>query len=229
MDCHVDCQSKTWDFGRGWRGWPKAAFLNTVLSADAAKRLGNDQTSSDSHNLQFYEYNTMDEQGNVVSPASNVLTFTASDSESYETILKADETDRFQLRNVFPDWNPDEDCRQVEVTSCFLTGNTLSWTSNEKAKAFLIEAGGDFVAIVDGTESSYVVSGSPADSYTVRAANRMGGFGLPTAAVVSTGIETNKASMAAETSKTSKFFENGRLVIEKDGMRYNAVGQELNK
>lgn len=256
MDCHVDCQSKTWDFGRGWRGWPKAAFLNTVLSADAAKRVGNDQTSgkatddyavvraidytlrvgtkgiqtsSDSHYLQFYEYNTMDEQGNVVSPESNVLTFTASDSKSYETILKADETERFQLRNVYPDWTPDEDCRQVEVTSCVLTGNTLSWTTNEKAKAMLIECNGDFVAIVDGTESTYVVSGLPTDTYTVRAANRMGGFGLPATAATNTGIETHKASVAAKAAKTTKFFDNGRLVIEKDGMRYNTIGQALNK
>lgn len=256
MDCHVDCKSKTWDFGRGWRGWPKAAFLNTVLSADAAKRIGNDQTSgkatddyavvrdidytlrvgtkgiqtsSDSHYMQFYEYNTMDEQGNVVSPASNVLTFTASDSNSYETILKADETDRFSLRNVFPDWMPDEDCRQVEVTACKIEGNALSWQTNEKAKAFLIEQNGNFVAIVDGTESIYVVSDSATDGYTVRAANRMGGFGPAAAAVISTGIETNKVSVTAAASKTAKFFENGRLVIVKNGMHYNAIGQELNK
>lgn len=221
MDCHVDCKSKTWDFGRGWRGWPKAAFLNTVLSADAAKRLGNDQTSgkaaddyavvraidytlrvgtkgiqssSDSHYLQFYEYNTMDEEGNVVSPESNVLEFTASDKLSYETILKADETDRFQLRNVYPDWAPDEDCRQIEVTDCQIAGNTLSWTASEKAKAFLIEQNGNFVDIVDGTESSYVVSATAPDGspsgYTVRAANMMGGFGLP--ATAQTGPTTLK-------------------------------------
>ena len=259
MDCYVDCKSKTWDFGRGWRAWPKAAYLNTTLSADAAKRIGNDQTSGkatdnyaivrdidyskrvtttgvkskdDSESVcrafDFHEYNTMDEQGNVVSPASNVLTFTATDSQTYETILKADETARFQLRNVYPDWQPDEECRQVVITSCQITGNTLSWTTNEKAKAFLIENNGDFVAIVDGTESHCVVSASATDGsssgYTVRAANRMGGFGPAAAAIISTGIETNKASMA---TKATKFFEHGRLVIEKDGMRYNTIGQKL--
>lgn len=204
QDCHVDCKAKTWDFGRGWRGWPKAAFLNTVLSADAAKRLGNDQTSgkpadnyaivrdidyslrvgvkgiqtsSDSHYMQFYEYNTMDEQGNVVSPATNVLTFTASDSKSYETILKADEIGRFALRSVYPDWQPDEDAKQVDMTSVTLDGTTLSWTVAGKAKAFLIEADGNFVAIVDGTDSSYDLTGAPSGTYTVRAANLMGGFG----------------------------------------------------
>lgn len=210
MNCHVDCQSKTWDFGRGWRAWPKAAFLNTTLSADAAKRLGNDQTSGkaadnyaivrdidyslrattkgvkssdDSESVcrafTFYEYNTMDENGNVVSPASNVLTFTAADSKTMETILKADETDRFQLRNVYPDWQPDVECQQVAVTKVERSGNTLSWTADQKAKAFLIEQDGNFVTIVDGTQNSFDVS-AYSGKLTVRAANMMGGFGLPT-------------------------------------------------
>ena len=210
MNCHVDCQSKTWDFGRGWRAWPKAAFLNTTVSADAAKRLGNDQTSGkaadnyaivrdidyslrvttkgvkssdDSESVcrafTFYEYNTMDENGNVVSPASNVLTFTAADSKTMETILKADETDRFQLRNVYPDWQPDVECQQVAVTKVERNGNTLTWTADQKAKAFLIEQDGNFVTIVDGTQNSFDAS-AYSGKLTVRAANMMGGFGLPT-------------------------------------------------
>ena len=129
----------------------------------------------------------MDENGNVVSPASNVLTFTAADSKTMETILKPNEIDRFQLRNVFPDWTPDQDCKQVEVTSATLEGNNLSWTADQKAKAFLIEKGGEFVDIVDGTQNSYSVSAPSAD-YTVRAANMMGGFGIAKAVTVVTGI-----------------------------------------
>ena len=208
MDCTVDCQSMTWDFGRGWRGWPKAAFLNTKLTEQARLRLGTDQTSgkavdyslrvgtkgiqtsSDSHYLQFYEYNTMDEKGNVVSPETNVLTFTASDSQSYETILKADETSRFALSSVYPDWTPDEDCRQVEMTSVTLDGTTLSWTVAASAKAFLIECGGEFVDIVDGTSNSYDITGKPEGTYTVRAANLMGGFGKALEQGGSTAITT---------------------------------------
>ena len=188
-DCYVDCKAQRWDFGRGWRGWPKMAFLNTTLSADAVERHTprvtekGIQTSSDSHYMQFYEYNTKDEQGNVVSPESNILTFTASDNSTYETILQADETARFQLRNVYPDWTPDKDCQQVEMLSCVLDGNTLSWQADGEAKAFLIEFGGGFVTIVDGTVNSLTLS-APASSpaaavYTVRAANSMGGFGQP--------------------------------------------------
>lgn len=254
MDCHVDCKSKTWDFGRGWRGWPKAAFLNTTLSADACKRLGNDQTSgkatdnyavvrdidyslrvgtkgiqtsSDSHYMQFYEYNTMDELGNVVSPASNVLTFTASDSKQYETILKAEETVRFQLRNVYPDWQPDVECRQVVVTSCKLEGSTLSWTANEKAKAFLIEKGGEFVAIVDGTQNSYQFATVPSDSsegITVRAANRMGGFGKPLAVGEVSGV---KAVVNGQQASSCYYDLQGRCVVNPTKGLYIVNGKKI--
>jgi hypothetical protein len=75
----------------------------------------------------------------------------------------------------------------VEVTSATLEGNNLSWTADQKAKAFLIEKGGEFVAIVDGTQTSYNVAETSSD-YTVRAANMMGGFGIAKAVTVVTGI-----------------------------------------
>ena len=214
-DCTIDCELQTWDFGRGWRGWPKEAFINTTFTEQARLRIGADQTkgkeykkelrvdtksiqtSSDSHYMQFYEYNTMDELGNVNSPESNILTFTASDSKTYETILKADEIDRFRLRNVYPNWAPDEECRQVVVTACQLEGNTLSWKTNEKAKAFLIEDDGDFVAIVDGTQNSATVPDASASGYTVRAANMMGGFGAPTKVGTVTAVKTLETSIPA--------------------------------
>jgi len=195
--CHVDCKSQIWDFGRGWRGWPKMAFLNTVFSDDAKMRIGVDQTkgktpdnklrvgqksiqtSSDCHAMEFYEYNTMDEQGNVISPSTNELTFTASDSKTIETILKASEIDRFSLQNIFPGWQPELDSKQVAVTKVERSGNTLSWTADQKAKAFLIEQDGNFVTIVDGTQNSFDAS-AYSGKLTVRAANMMGGFGLPT-------------------------------------------------
>ena len=132
---------------------------------------------------------------------------------------------RHQLVQKRPDWQPDKDCLQVSVTACELTGNTLSWTTDSKAKAFLIEKDGEFVAIVDGTENSFVVSGS-ADGYTVRAANMMGGFGI--AAPVGTTIGINAPSLNKEGCMAAqKFILNGRIVIEKEGIRYNTLGQQI--
>ena len=74
------------------------------------------------------------------------------------------------------------------MTSATLEGNNLSWTADQKAKAFLIEKGGEFIAIVDGTQNAYNVNGNDNDNYTVRAANMMGGFGIAKEATVATGI-----------------------------------------
>ena len=190
------------------------------------------QTSSDSHYLQFYEYNTMDEQKNVVSPASNVLEFTASDKKSYETILKTEtETERFQLCNVYPDWAPDQECKQILVTSVEHNGSNLSWTTDADAKAFLIEQAGEFVAIVDGTESVLDLSSfslQPSAKLTVRAANMMGGFGPATEEGKSaTGIDGVKANGNAN-GNVNKVMEAGKLVIKKNGSKFNAAGQRLN-
>ena len=253
MNCSVDCQSQIWDFGRGWRGWPKAAFLNTKLTEQAKLRLGTDQTkgkaidytlrvgtkgiqsSSDSHYMQFYEYNTLDEQGNVVSPTTNVLEFTAYDKKSYETILKSDEIARFQLRNVYPNWTPDEDCRQVIVTSVSREGNNLSWTTDEDAKAFLIEQDGNFVQIVDGTEAGCTVSPAGDGKFTVRAANMMGGFGPATEEGEVTGVNNvngnvngNGDENGDENIPVSKLVKNGKIVIFNNGAKFNAVGQHVN-
>jgi hypothetical protein len=135
-----------------------------------------------------------------------------------ETILKPNEIERFQLRNVFPDWTPDEDCKQVEVTSATLSGNSLSWTTDQKAKAFLIEKGGEFVDIIDGTQTSYTVSDASA-SYTVRAANMMGGFGIAKEATVATGIENvNVNGNVKEVVSTAYYSLSGsRLSVPQHG------------
>lgn len=248
MNCSVDCQSQTWDFGRGWRGWPKAAFLNTKLTEQAKLRLGTDQTkgkaidytlrvgtkgiqtSSDSHYLQFYEYNTLDEHGSVISPTTNVLEFTASDKKSYETILKDSEIGRFQLRNVYPDWTPDVDCRQVTVTSVTRNGNNLSWTTDVDAKAFLIEQGGEFVTIVDGTESSADVISVNSGKFTVRGANMMGGFGNPTEeGKEATGINNVSGNENENVNApVEKLVKDGKIIIINNGAQFNAVGQRVN-
>ena len=198
-ECTIDCESQTWDFGRGWRGWPKLAIINTTLTEQASLRIGADQTKGKTYDktlrvdtksiqtcekpLAFYEYNNVDEFGTPNSPESNKLTFTGGSGDytsmTYETILTASEAERFSLRNVFPAWAPDEECRQVTVTSVTRNGNTLSWTADADAKAFLVEQDGDFVTIVDGIETGCTVSPVGEGKFTVRAANMMGGFGLP--------------------------------------------------
>ncbi|MBR2253575.1 MAG: hypothetical protein IJ895_04065 [Prevotella sp.] len=239
MDCTIDCESSIWIFGRGWRGWPKEAFINTTLTEQARLRLGTNQTdpknkedktkrvsltgiqtTEDAHYMQFYEYNTMDENGNNITPETNVLTFKAHDSGTYETVLQASEIDKYQLRNVYTDWTPDVECRQIAVTSVTRSGNSLSWTVGEPAKAFLIEQDGDFVAIVAGTENQYNVNANGNGKFTVRAANMMGGFGEPTE-------EGNSATGIINVNVNDNENENSLSHREGWGESYNLAGQKV--
>ena len=115
----------------------------------------------------------------------------------------------------------------MTVSSCQLDGTTLSWTTSQTPKAILIERYGELVAIVDGTTSSYALSGA-SDGITVRAANSMGGFGEPAAIGTSTAIsEVNGSAVdASPSSLTRKYIANGRIIIEKDGLRYTPLGQQ---
>ena len=249
-DCTIDCESQTWDFGRGWRAWPKEAFINTKFTEQARLRIGADQTKGKAYDkalrvdtksiqdcnapMEFYEYNTVDELGNVNSPESNILTFDGGSTggkKTYETVLQASEIDRYSLRNVYPDWAPDEDCRQVTVTSVNRNGNNLSWTTDEDAKAFLIEQDGNFVQIVDGTEAGCTVSPAGDGKFTVRAANMMGGFGPATEEGEVTGVNNvngNENGNGDENIPVSKLVKNGKIVIFNNGAKFNAVGQRVN-
>ena len=239
MDCTIDCELSIWIFGRGWRGWPKEAFINTTLTEQARLRLGTNQTdpknkedktkrvsltgiqtTEDAHYMQFHEYNTMDENGNNITPETNVLMFKAHDSGTYETVLKASEIDKYQLRNVYTDWTPDQECRQIAVTSVTRSGNSLSWTVGEPAKAFLIEQDGDFVAIVAGTENQYNVNANGNGKFTVRAANMMGGFGEPME-------EGNSATGIINVNVNDNENENSLSHREGWGESYNLAGQKV--
>ena len=235
MDCDVECEATKWIFGRGWRGWPKEVFINTKLTEVARMHLGTDQrykaydktarvavtgmfTTDDAHYMQFYEYNTMDENGQNITPETNVLTFKAHDSKTYETVLKASDIDKYQLRSVYPDWTPDVDCQQIVVTNVKREGNTLKWTADQPAKAFLIEQDGDFVTIVDGTESSFDVS-AYSGKLTVRGANMMGGFGEPTEEGETVVTALRKASTDTQVKSVDYYSLSGaRLAAPQHGV-----------
>jgi hypothetical protein len=167
----------------------------------------------------------MDENGQNITPETNVLTFKAGDSGTYETVLKASEIDRYQLRNAYPDWTPDEDCKQVTVTSVTRSGNSLSWTTDVAAKAFLIEQDGDFVTIVDGTESGVTVTPINSGKFTVRAANMMGGFGEPTEeGDTATGISELPVSVNVPVNNVIYSLTGARLSSLQNGI--NIIGNK---
>ena len=202
----VGSATDSFTFGRSWGGTAKCAFLNTILDKNAAANIASTRWTTDGMNVvakNFFEYNTVDENGKVISPAENIVKFTKDKEVSeYNTIITAEKAAEFNLNKVFTNWKPADLAFQTTATAATLGNDKLSWTGD--AQMYLIAKDGKFFALT--TEKSVNLNGEKG-TFTVRAANQMGGFGATTNSV-STGIR-NITSATAAVIKTAIYAADG--------------------
>ena len=176
--CTIDNKAKEFNFGRAWGGKPKLTFLNTILR-QPDEIIGTRFTVAGMNVVadDFNEYNSLDEEGNVVSPASNIVGFSYNGTiNEQETILSDEEAQAYTLDNVFADWQPAELTVQLEAPVAILSNGTLTWEPVEGASAYAIFRNGTFEAlVVDATE--YTITAEADDVLSISTANPMGGFG----------------------------------------------------
>ena len=160
LDCTVKTLSASFNFGRSWGGESKATYINTTVlepSAIAKSRFTTGGMKVAAYS--FKEYRTMNSNGNVISPASNKLTFTHSTgNRTMETILTDDEAKEYTIENIFGEWAPDKIAADVTEGTVYLVD-------------------GEITSVKPTTVGS-----------TYRVANARGGFGQ-TLTVDTTGIE----------------------------------------
>ena len=221
-NCKIENNAEKYNYGRAWNNEPRCAYINTTVNDN--KLVANRWTlkGMNEHPAKaFYEYNTMDTNGNVVSPATWVVTFTAAKSDqtnpNFETILSDEQAAAFTIDNVFPAWEPDVLAAQMETTAT-IEDNTITWTAVEDATGYAIYCDGELLDIVAADVTSYVLeqrapgmeeASSPV--YTIRVANVMGGLGEPTEVTVADGIESPKAQSSTLNAQ-SYYTLDGRLV-----------------
>ncbi|RHL42233.1 pectin esterase [Segatella copri] len=202
----VGSATDSFTFGRSWGGTAKCAFLNTILDKNAAANIASTRWTTDGMNVvakNFFEYNTVDENGKVISPAENIVKFTKDKEVSeYNTIITAEKAAEFNLNKVFTNWKPADLAFQTTATAATLGNDKLSWTGD--AQMYLVAKDGKFFALT--TEKSVNLNGEKG-TFTVRAANQMGGFGATTNSV-STGIR-NITSATAAVIKTAIYAADG--------------------
>lgn len=203
--CTVENNASNFNYGRAWGGKPRLAYLNTILTEPS--ELTSTRFTLAGMNVaadKFVEYNTMDSEGNVVSPESNELTFThSSGNNTMETILTEAEAAEYTLDNIFPEWAPDELAAQADFTETLsYEDGTLKWTAPDGAIAYAIFYDGELVEITG--ETSYTITESDESLYTVRAANSMGGFGNEASITEVTAIKNVEAT--AGDGQTSYYY-----------------------
>ncbi len=238
-------------FGRSWNNAPKSIFLNTVLDdSNGELNMYKDASAQKDKISRWHlgamnalpeklgEYNSMDKNGNVVTPASNNVTFVLNSNEkTMETILTADEAAVYTKEYTLGDWaaTATNDAAQVRKNVSFENG-VMSWNASEEGVYLVFlhsipycittETSIDVTAV--NWQELYEKYGmgnlAPTAEYYVRFANGRGGFGP---AVYPGQTPEAIENTAASNGKVQKFFRDGQVVIVRDGKEYNVLGAEL--
>lgn len=211
----IGTPNSSFTFGRSWNGTAKCAFLNTILDKTAAAKIASTRWTPACMNViakNLYEYNTTDEDGKVISPAENKVTFTLNtDVNEYNTILTSAQAAEYTLDKVFTNWTPASLASQKDPIAAKVANGKLTWTGN--ANMYMVEKNGEFAALT--TETEYTIDDASA-KYEVRAANEMGGFGLSES--TATGID--KVISSDDAVKT--------VIYSVDGMQLSHLQKGIN-
>lgn len=225
--CTIMSECPVVSFGRAWNNKPSVAFLNTLVDYSAGnfgfessdiqrwtKKLMNPNAWP-----KFGEYNTHLANGQVLTPASNVVTFVDEKSnnatQNIETVLSAEQAAAYTIAYTLGDWAA---TAQADATQAVCDLQNIEATG-----IYLVEAGNGNATMMTGAQLAEEIFPEDAE-LTVRKANARGGFGE--------AVECNPELTAidkAQTDKvqTAKVVRDGKLIIIRGGIEYNAIGQTI--
>lgn len=213
-NCKIENNATNYNLGRAWSNEPRCAYINTTVNDNNIVASRWTAAGMNVPAKEFVEYNTKDANGNVVSPASNIVDFYLGDTHNkMETILTAEQAAEYTAEKVMGEWAPAQLAVQFDAPEGTLKDGTITWSPVEGATAYAIFANGVLLTITDAT--SYVVEGVQTETeviYTIRTVNKMGGMGQ---------VARVKDAIVDAISQVNT--DNGTAVI------YNLQGQRIGK
>jgi len=190
----------TYTLGRPWgKGTPVAVFIDTRMNV-APKAEGWSEMSG-GWPKRFAEYNSVNAKGNAIDLSGRKTVF--ADSHENNPVLTAEEADQYSdMTRMFGSWQPTLATEQAPVpTDVTANGAVITWAASNYALLWAVCCDGNVVDFTTDPTYTAAVNGS----YTVRAANEMGGLSLPSAAVTvstATGIVNVQRSAGNSGSAT---------------------------
>lgn len=187
--------------GRPWGdGTPIALYINTVMEVQPKADGWNEMSGG--WPARFAEYNSMTASGTVINLDNRKKTF--GDGHENNPVLTAAEAAGLTVQNVMgggDDWDPTSATEQASAPkNVTLDGTTLTWDASDYVLCWAVCKDGKVIGFT--TEPSYTVD-DPAATYSVRAANEMGGLGEAAEAAIADGIAT--ATDATATGKAAYY------------------------
>ena len=213
-DCTIENKAANFSLGRSWNNIARLTWLNTTINQkdeilnDGTKYAYFDIAAMDAAIADKFRIDVLkDAEGNTFSPTEKKVLFKDKNGKAKEAdeniILTAEEAATYTLDAVFGEWKPAVLSTQAAATAATLDSDKLSWTGD--AQMYLVAKDGKFFALT--TEKSVNLNGEKG-TFTVRAANQMGGFGA-TANSVSTGIRNITSATEAAVIKTAIYAADG--------------------
>lgn len=207
--------------GRPWgKGTPIALYIDTKMEAIPSAAGWNEMSGG--YPKRFAEYNSYTSTGSVVDLKDRKKVYDAYDSKDGDNyvnrrnetagdpILAAEEAAFYTVENIMgqdDDWDPTAATEQASApTNVKLNGTTLAWDNNDYALLWAVCKNGK---VVDFTITpSYIVDDASA-TWSVRAANEMGGLSEATVVGQGTGIHNIAAATDAAVIKTAIYAADG--------------------
>jgi hypothetical protein len=149
---------------------------------------------------RFAEWNSMNANGKAIDLSGRKTTF--ADTHENNPRLTADEAAQYSdMSRMFGDWQPTMQTEQAPIpTNLTATGSTLTWDDSRYALLWAVCCDDHVVDFT--TTPTYTVT--KAGTYTIRAANEMGGLSQASVAVKvgdQTGLTNVPVGASAELSK----------------------------
>lgn len=207
--------------GRPWgKGTPIALYIDTKMEAIPSAAGWNEMSGG--YPKRFAEYNSTTSTGSTVDLKDRKKVYDAYDSKDGDNyvnrrnetagdpILTAEEAATYTIETVMgqdDDWDPTAATEQASAPSNVkLNGTTLVWDNNDYALLWAVCKNGK---VVDFTITpSYIVDDASA-TWSVRAANEMGGLSEATVVGQGTGIRNIAAATDAAVIKTAIYAADG--------------------
>lgn len=167
----TNATDKSWNLGRPWDNEPRAYYLNTkmeVLCSDAG------WTSMGKLTTHFYEYNSVDKNGNKIDLSKRQNSPTSLNT--YTPVLTDAEAKEFTVHNVLggtDSWDAAAYTVKTAKPELAYSNGKLTWNTIDGARCYVVFQNGKYVANTTSCEYTTGENGQ----WSVCAANEMGGLG----------------------------------------------------
>ncbi len=211
-DCTINGEGSisSYTLGRPWgSGTPIALYINTTMNIIPSAEGWSEMSGG--WPARFAEYNSMTSTGTQIDLSNRKTIF--ADTHENDPVLTEEEAALYTLDYVLggdDDWDPTESTEQASApTNVTISGTTLAWDTSDYVLCWAICK--DDVVIDFTIDNSYTVDDASA-TYSVRAANEMGGLGEATTATISTGIKEIENVASGSILRTSFYNLQGARV-----------------